>query len=74
MITAVLSSLLAVSLLLHLVWACRGSVPLHLPERRSYSYVPLNDINGAVGAKTGRGGFALEDSDSQDENSYAGRS
>lgn len=73
MITFTLASLLSVSLLVHLVQACRGSVAVHLPERRDYSYVPLNDINGAAsraggGArKSGKGPFALDDSDSQDE-------
>ncbi|XP_051255304.1 N-acetylglucosamine-1-phosphodiester alpha-N-acetylglucosaminidase isoform X1 [Dicentrarchus labrax] len=69
-ITFTLASLLSVSLLVHLVQVCRGSVAARLPEHRDYSYVPLNDINGAASrarADGGKGGFGLDDSDSQDE-------
>lgn len=72
-ITFTLASLLSVSLLVHLVRACSGSVAVHLPERRDYSYVPLNDINGATSragggaGKSGKGPLVLDDSDSQDE-------
>lgn len=69
LLTAVLSCLLVLSLTMHLLrWVCPlGSVPLVRPEPRSYSYVPLNDINGVAAGKTGRRGFVLEDSDSEDE-------
>lgn len=69
LLTAVLSLLLLLSLALHLLqWACpRGSTPLLRTEPRSYSYVPLNDINGVAVGKSRRRGFVLEDSDSEDE-------
>ncbi|KAI3361256.1 hypothetical protein L3Q82_012916 [Scortum barcoo] len=68
-ITFSLASLLSVSLLLHLVRACRGPVAAHFPERRDFSYVPLTDINGAASRSegSGKGVFGLDDSDSQDE-------
>ncbi|XP_039974816.1 N-acetylglucosamine-1-phosphodiester alpha-N-acetylglucosaminidase isoform X2 [Xiphias gladius] len=72
-ITFTLASLLSVSLLIHLVRGCRGSVAAHFPKRRDYSYVPLTDINGAASqakADTGKsrnGDFGLDGSDSQDE-------
>ncbi|XP_038566307.1 N-acetylglucosamine-1-phosphodiester alpha-N-acetylglucosaminidase isoform X1 [Micropterus salmoides] len=71
-ITITLASLLSASLLVHLMQACRGSVAAHFPERRDYSYVPLNDINRGVASRAGagrpgKGGFGLEDSDSEDE-------
>lgn len=57
---------------MHLLrWACpHGSAPLLRPEPRSYSYVPLNDINGVAAGKSGRRGFVLEDSDSEDEEGF----
>lgn len=69
LITAVLSSLLVLSLAMHLLrWVCPfGSATLVRTEPRSYSYVPLNDINGMAAGKSGRRGFVLEDSDSEDE-------
>nr|XP_046255515.1 N-acetylglucosamine-1-phosphodiester alpha-N-acetylglucosaminidase [Scatophagus argus] len=80
-VTVTLASLLAVSLLVHLVRACRGAAA-HFPERRDYSYVPLNDINRAAslagedaGGKPGKGTLRSDDSDSQDEIwSHSGRS
>lgn len=73
MITFTLASLLAVSLLVHLLRACRSSAAAHASERRDYTYVPLNDINGAASCAAGdagkstKGGFRFDDSDSQDE-------
>ncbi|KAL7394538.1 hypothetical protein ABVT39_027504 [Epinephelus coioides] len=69
-ITFSLSSLLSISLLVHLVQACRGSAVAHFSERRDYSLVPLTDINGAAArsrASTKKSGLVLDDSDSQDE-------
>ncbi|XP_062278021.1 N-acetylglucosamine-1-phosphodiester alpha-N-acetylglucosaminidase [Scomber scombrus] len=77
-ISITLSSLLCVSLLAHVVGRLsRGSASAsaRFGERRDYSYVPLNNINGVSshgGNKggrggRGRGGEGLEDSDSQDE-------
>lgn len=71
-ITFTLAALLSVSLLAHVLRACRGSAALsHFPERRDYSYVPLNNINGvssrARSSSGKEGGVGLEDSDSQDE-------
>ncbi|XP_026173390.1 N-acetylglucosamine-1-phosphodiester alpha-N-acetylglucosaminidase isoform X2 [Mastacembelus armatus] len=72
-ITLTLASLLIASLLVHLGRACRSSAPPHFLKRRDYSYVPLTDINGATSrsedhaAKSRRGDFGLDDSDSQDE-------
>lgn len=83
MITFTLASLLSVSLLVHGVRACCGSTAARFPERRAYSYIPLNDINGAASraggdaGKSGEGGFGLDESDSQDEiwsPSHSGRS
>lgn len=77
-IVSILASLLCVSLLLHVLWACGGSAAAHFPERRDYSYVPLNDIKGDgshVREDSGEGG--LDESDSQDEiwaPSHSGRS
>ncbi|XP_068585971.1 N-acetylglucosamine-1-phosphodiester alpha-N-acetylglucosaminidase-like isoform X2 [Cebidichthys violaceus] len=67
MITFSLSSLLAASLLLHLVRARRGSAAARFTERRDFSYVPLNRINGGADADGGKSGIASDDSDSQDE-------
>lgn len=73
MITFALASLLSVSLLIHVARGCRGSAPAHFPERRDYSYVPLNDINraasraGGDAGRSGGGGLVLDESDSQDE-------
>lgn len=72
-ITVSLASLLAVSLILHLVQFCRGpAAAAHFAEHRSYSLVPLTEINGAAvkedAGKTQSRVFRLEeDSDSQDE-------
>ncbi|XP_054476885.1 N-acetylglucosamine-1-phosphodiester alpha-N-acetylglucosaminidase-like [Anoplopoma fimbria] len=65
-ITFTLASLLSASLLLHLVRFCRGSSTTPVRERRDYSYVPLNPINGAASG-AGKSGFGADDSDSQDE-------
>ncbi|XP_058504002.1 N-acetylglucosamine-1-phosphodiester alpha-N-acetylglucosaminidase isoform X2 [Solea solea] len=71
-ITVTLASLLSVSLLIHFVHACRRLTAARLPERRDYSYVPLSDIGDAAAARadardSGKGDFALDDSDSQDD-------
>ncbi|XP_070821657.1 N-acetylglucosamine-1-phosphodiester alpha-N-acetylglucosaminidase-like isoform X1 [Chaetodon trifascialis] len=71
-ITCTLASLLAVSLLVHLLQACRGSAAAaDIPARRDYTYVPLNDINGAPSGRDAqtytKGGFGLDDLDSDDE-------
>ncbi|KAF7650155.1 hypothetical protein LDENG_00130320 [Lucifuga dentata] len=71
-ITASLAFLLLVSMAAHLVRACHLSA--HFPEQRDYSYVPLTNINrvasagdDASGPRREKGGFELNDSDSQDE-------
>lgn len=73
-ITLTLVFLLSVSLLAHLVVACGGAAAAaRLPQRRDYSYVPLNDINGTSardGGDAGKpvtGGLGLDDSDSEEE-------
>ncbi|KAJ4920163.1 hypothetical protein JOQ06_026277 [Pogonophryne albipinna] len=58
-----LAALLSLSLLLHLLRACRGAACQREPEGLDYSYVPLTHINGDAG----KSGFQLDDSDSQDE-------
>ncbi|KAG7999282.1 N-acetylglucosamine-1-phosphodiester alpha-N-acetylglucosaminidase [Nibea albiflora] len=78
-ITFALASLLTMSLLVHLRQVCGSAAAARLPERRDYSYVPLNDINrtGAGGKKSGKGGFRLDDLDSEEEiwtPSHSGRS
>lgn len=74
MITVALFSLLSISLLIHIVQACRGSAVTLFPERRDYSYVPLTNINGVslrggdkAAGKSGIGELGPDDSDSQDE-------
>ncbi|XP_047455851.1 N-acetylglucosamine-1-phosphodiester alpha-N-acetylglucosaminidase [Mugil cephalus] len=70
-ITITLASLLSASLIVHLVQACSGSVASRSQERRDYSYVPLNDINGPASryrddaGKSGK--LDLGDSGSEDE-------
>lgn len=70
-ITVLLASLLAGSLLLHLVQVCRGSAPPRFSERRDYSYVPLNNIGAshaeAAAGNSGKVDFGVDDSDSQDD-------
>ncbi|KAJ4919276.1 hypothetical protein JOQ06_026282 [Pogonophryne albipinna] len=58
-----LAALLSLSLLLHLLRACRGAACQREPEGLDYSYVPLTHINGDAG----KSDFQLDDSDSQDE-------
>uniref|UniRef100_A0A3B5L7H2 N-acetylglucosamine-1-phosphodiester alpha-N-acetylglucosaminidase n=1 Tax=Xiphophorus couchianus TaxID=32473 RepID=A0A3B5L7H2_9TELE len=67
--TLVLSCLLLASLIVSCHQVCRRSVTSRFPERQDYSYVPLQDINGApsCSAKTRKGSLGVEDSDSQDE-------
>ncbi|XP_034534267.1 N-acetylglucosamine-1-phosphodiester alpha-N-acetylglucosaminidase [Notolabrus celidotus] len=62
-ITVSLASLLSLSLIAHILRACRGSAAARFSERQDYSLVPLTDINGA--ARRG-GARKLEDSDSED--------
>ncbi|KAM7421619.1 hypothetical protein PAMA_015662 [Pampus argenteus] len=68
-ITVTLAVLLSVSLLAHGVQVFKGSVAARLLEPRSYSYIPLSNINGvsSQARKSEKEGFGLEDSDSQDE-------
>ncbi|KAM4568634.1 N-acetylglucosamine-1-phosphodiester alpha-N-acetylglucosaminidase isoform 1-T1 [Fundulus diaphanus] len=77
-ITLVLTSLLLATLLVSLRQACRRSSASHFPQRHDYSYVPLQDINGATETgKSALGTLGLEDSDSQEEDftpSHSGRS
>lgn len=65
-----LASLLSLSLLLHALRAHRRSPPTPFPERREYSYVPLNNISRTESrtpeGKWGDGRFRLDESDSQD--------
>uniref|UniRef100_A0AAZ1X832 EGF-like domain-containing protein n=1 Tax=Oreochromis aureus TaxID=47969 RepID=A0AAZ1X832_OREAU len=82
-ITLTLATVLSASLLVHLIQACRAvSVASHIPERKDYSYVPLNNINRVTSCATDNNeraekDFQLEDSDSQDEiwsSSHSGQS
>ncbi|XP_034029805.1 N-acetylglucosamine-1-phosphodiester alpha-N-acetylglucosaminidase [Thalassophryne amazonica] len=73
-ITVTLFSLLSVSVAVHLVQRCRGSVEVRSPERRNYAYVPLGDISRSSAhpghsaeSHSGKGAFELGESDSQDE-------
>lgn len=72
LIVSALASLLSLSLLLHALRARPGSLTTPFPDRRDYSYVPLNNISrtdplaGGGGRKGGNGGFPLDESDSQD--------
>lgn len=71
-VVSTLAVLLSLSLLLHALNARRRWAPTPFPDRREYSYVPLNNISGtdplAAGGerKWGKGSFPLDESDSQD--------
>ncbi|XP_029361159.1 N-acetylglucosamine-1-phosphodiester alpha-N-acetylglucosaminidase isoform X2 [Echeneis naucrates] len=71
-IAVTLACFLSASLLCHVLPAGCSSAAAHFPERRDYSYVPLTNINRGLSQaepveKSGKGGFGLDESDSQDE-------
>lgn len=65
-----LASLLSLSLLIHALRAHRRLALAPFPERREYSYVPLNNISRTDSrtpeGKWGNGRFRPDESDSQD--------